>query len=206
MQYHSIGQLRYMYTIDRQLLEYHENLIKEFLDYQAEHNPKKHLKYIKNEIAYPAKLRQTRKIISDIKWACSYMEKLIQQRENNLKVLGEYFKSTHNGEIFFSNWGYHTALTYIKGMLVVMLQDKGYPSYYVSISNIPKLNGYSANLPCNSKIEKEIRSLIDSAMVKYNKLFTAVSTLKRRFAHTYWNPEHPRGKRHINKMFEECCV
>jgi len=38
------------------------------------------------------------------------------------------------------------------------------------------------------------------------KLHFAVSTIKRRFAHTYWNPRTARGQRHINKMFEECCV
>lgn len=37
-----------------------------------------------------------------------------------------------------------------------------------------------------------------------NQMTMAISTIKRRFAYTYWNPEHPRGQRHIEKMYQEC--
>lgn len=44
----------------------------------------------------------------------------------------------------------------------------------------------------------------EKILAPYRKLDMAISTLKRKFLYTYWNPRHPRGQRHIEKMYQEC--
>lgn len=51
------------------------------------------------------------------------------------------------------------------------------------------------------KFFDKIRKVCDDRL----KFYMAISTLKRRWLYTYYNPCHERGQRHINKMFEECC-
>jgi len=76
------------------------------------------------------------------------------------------------------------------------MQDKegirGFINSIITTKHSPTVEEYK-------KYIKAINIIIE----KCQRIQMAISTLKRRFTHTYWNPRHPRGWKRLMKSYEE---